>query len=231
MTEDVHALVGAYALDAVDGEERVAFEEHLANCGDCQAELPGMQAAAARLGGAHVAEPPAHLRQQVMDRISRTRQQAPVVRHVGSRRTPWRSLVAVAAAVVVVAGGFGIAVEQSRVGDAQRRGDLIAAVVSDPGKQEATVSVTGGGTAQVTWVKGAALVTMRGMPPAPAHHTYQLWKKLPDESVVSLGVIGARPTKPIFVDHLGDSTALAVTVEPAGGVRQPTTTPTVVVPI
>ena len=41
---DIHALSGAYAVDAVDDIERAEFERHLATCADCReevAELPG----------------------------------------------------------------------------------------------------------------------------------------------------------------------------------------------
>jgi len=36
---DIHALSGAYALDAVDDIERAEFERHLAACPPCQAYL------------------------------------------------------------------------------------------------------------------------------------------------------------------------------------------------
>jgi len=37
-THEIHALSGAYAVDALDPEERARFEEHLAACAECQAE-------------------------------------------------------------------------------------------------------------------------------------------------------------------------------------------------
>jgi anti-sigma factor RsiW len=36
---DIHALGGAYALDAVDDLERVAFDRHLAECETCALEV------------------------------------------------------------------------------------------------------------------------------------------------------------------------------------------------
>ena len=35
-----HAQIGAYALDSLPAEERIAFEAHLRECGACQDELP-----------------------------------------------------------------------------------------------------------------------------------------------------------------------------------------------
>ena len=36
---DVHSLTGAYAVDALDDLERARFEQHLATCADCVAEI------------------------------------------------------------------------------------------------------------------------------------------------------------------------------------------------
>jgi anti-sigma factor RsiW len=54
--EDASALLGAYALDAVDGVERTDLEEHLASCPRCRAELDGLREAAGALGNS--VEPP-----------------------------------------------------------------------------------------------------------------------------------------------------------------------------
>jgi anti-sigma factor RsiW len=56
---DMHALAGAYALDALDGAERDRFERHLRRCRACESELRGFAATAAALGVAAAAEPPA----------------------------------------------------------------------------------------------------------------------------------------------------------------------------
>ncbi len=232
MSEDVHALVGAYALGAVDDVERQVFERHLAQCADCQAELPGLLAAVARLGGAQVASPPADLRVSVMERVARTPQLAPLTAPTQLRpRSRWSRVLAVAAVLALLVGIGGVAVEQQRLVHERSRADRIAAVASDPHKRTRTWPVVGGGTAEITDVRGAALVSLRGLPAAPDDRTYQLWKKLPDDSVVSLGVLGRRPSKTTFVDNLGNSTALAVTIERSGGADQPTTTPTVVMPL
>ena len=36
MSDDLHSLSGAYALDALDDDERADFEEHLARCATCR---------------------------------------------------------------------------------------------------------------------------------------------------------------------------------------------------
>ncbi|MDQ3591957.1 MAG: zf-HC2 domain-containing protein, partial [Actinomycetota bacterium] len=41
MSAEMHAMVGAYALDALDHIEQVSFESHLASCPMCADELVG----------------------------------------------------------------------------------------------------------------------------------------------------------------------------------------------
>src|SRR4051794_36467036 len=99
--EQVQALLGAYAIDAVDADEVVAVEAHLEECSRCHAELAEMREVAAFLahsGG----DAPAGL----WDRIATSLGENPpplrleVQRERRRARTPWlRPLAAVAAAV------------------------------------------------------------------------------------------------------------------------------------
>lgn len=75
MTEDLHQLAGAYALDALSDEEREQFEAHLSDCDDCQAEVADFRDTTAMLG-AGVAEPaPEGMRSRVLDAIEHTPQE------------------------------------------------------------------------------------------------------------------------------------------------------------
>ncbi|MBU2075761.1 MAG: zf-HC2 domain-containing protein, partial [Actinobacteria bacterium] len=40
---DVHALSGAYAVDALDDIERAQFERHLVECAECRAEVDSLR--------------------------------------------------------------------------------------------------------------------------------------------------------------------------------------------
>jgi anti-sigma-K factor RskA len=66
----LHALAGAYALDALEAAERDRFERHLLDCRACQAEVRGFAATAAALGAAVAAQPPPHLRQRVLAAVA-----------------------------------------------------------------------------------------------------------------------------------------------------------------
>lgn len=48
--EEASELLGPYALDAVDGDEFVELEKHLASCPRCQSELDSLREVAAALG-------------------------------------------------------------------------------------------------------------------------------------------------------------------------------------
>ena len=70
--DDASELLGAYALDAVDGDERVSLEEHLATCPRCRAELDSLHEVAGALGNS--GEPlPAGLWSSISDRLGHDR--------------------------------------------------------------------------------------------------------------------------------------------------------------
>ena len=75
---DVHKLTGAYATDALDDAERAAFEQHVATCEDCRAEVQELLEAAARLAETSATSAPASLRSSVLAGISQVRPLPPL---------------------------------------------------------------------------------------------------------------------------------------------------------
>src|SRR5918994_3528031 len=66
----IHELSAAYALDALDADERRAFEEHLGECERCRADVAEFWGAAALLAyGAPAAAPPAGLRDRLLEQV------------------------------------------------------------------------------------------------------------------------------------------------------------------
>ena len=55
---EIHALSGAYAVDALDHIERCTSSEHLATCPACRTEVDCLREAAALLAETTAAEPP-----------------------------------------------------------------------------------------------------------------------------------------------------------------------------
>ena len=70
---DLHKLTGAYAVDALDELERARFEQHLATCDDCRAEVAELRETAALLADTVATHPPASLRESVLAGISQVR--------------------------------------------------------------------------------------------------------------------------------------------------------------
>ena len=102
---DIHALSGAYAVDALDDIERAQFEQHLAACADCRAEVASLRETAALLAETARTTPPAALRDAVLAGITQIRplppRPVPVARRraSGARRRGWMpALVAAAVA-------------------------------------------------------------------------------------------------------------------------------------
>lgn len=101
-----HIEVGAYALGLLEPPDRRAFEDHLARCASCDAELAELRGIAATLDGiAPIPEPapappdPAALAVLLRRRTRRDR-----------RRRAALTLAAAAAAVVLVGGALGTGV-------------------------------------------------------------------------------------------------------------------------
>ncbi|MDF9715146.1 anti-sigma factor [Nocardioides sp. ChNu-153] len=150
---DIHALTGAYAVDALSDAERAEFEEHLALCADCRAEVASLQEAAALLPLVSETPVPASLRASVLDSIAQVRPLPPVgpeplhpaapsAAHsvaappaapsnvVPMRRRRLRTALVAAAAAVVVATGVGVTAQQ--LGDDGRDGPSIADPTQGP---------------------------------------------------------------------------------------------------
>jgi anti-sigma-K factor RskA len=66
----VHALAGAYALDALEIAERSRFERHLRGCRSCTREVRGFTATATALGLAAATTPPPSLRGRVLEAVA-----------------------------------------------------------------------------------------------------------------------------------------------------------------
>jgi len=231
MSAELHAMGGAYALDALDERERAAFEAHLTGCPTCTVELAEFRATAARLSDAVATRPPASLRDSVLATASRTAQERPVVplRHPVPRWRRQAPMLAAAAATVVVVGAVGAYVhEHGQLTDLQDRDRREAAVmVADDA--DAFVTETGGTTVKVVSSESmdGAVVLMRGVPRLEDGRSYQLWA-LDNGRAESLGVMGnddVGGTTSHLVEGLSGAEQVAVTVEPEGGSDQPSQAP------
>lgn len=79
MTTDLHNLCGAYAVDALDDDERPEFENHLAQCPHCSDELAGLLQAAAAMSAIDPVAPSAEVRANLLREIRTVRPLPPLV--------------------------------------------------------------------------------------------------------------------------------------------------------
>lgn len=224
---EIHALSGAYAVDALDDLERARFEEHLAACAECRAEVHSLQDATLVLSELSEAAPPAALRAKVLAEIKTVRPLPPVVARLERRRPRrWTNLVA-AAAVLGVLGGGAIAVQQFTQ-DSSSQLDQASRVLTAADVKHVSVEFTSGASATVSRSEseGRAVLVARDMRRAPSGRVYQLWLQKGGEMVSAGLMTGGAETSTVVLDgDANDATAAGITLEPEGGSTAPTSEP------
>ncbi|WP_422770399.1 anti-sigma factor [Plantactinospora sp. WMMC1484] len=235
---DIHTLVGAYVLDAVDDLERAAFDRHLADCDSCAAEVGELRETAARLTDGAWSVPPPRLRTEVLAQVSRTRQDRPgrlSGRDGRSALSRWRAVTAgaVAAAVLAVAAGVtGYLVQQQRVHDeraatvaARAELERVRDILDAPDLVVGREGLAGGGRLSVfrSPAGDTAVVLLAGAPRVPDDRAYHLWL-VEGSTPRPAGVLAAGTgDDTVVLTGMSGSDAVAVTVEPATGSARPTT--------
>lgn len=249
---DVHALSGAYALDALEPAEAAAFEQHLESCATCREEVRSLREAAGALALDVEEAPPASLRSSVLAGISQVRPLPPVDRSepekaaapvdevaaARSRRTRMRSpwLVGAAAALALLAGAAVVRSVQlgSQLDSVSAQAAEVTAVLTAPDATTTSASVTTGGRAAVVSSAslGKSVLVTDGMAPAPAGRTYQIWYLSESGAPASAGFVpDGGSTAVVLEGDLAGASGVGVTVEPVGGSPAPTTTPVLAVAV
>ena len=227
---DVHGLTAAYALDGLPPDERARFERHLPGCAACTDEVAGFRETASRLAAAVATEPPATLRDQVLDEVARTPQLGRIDAAARVLRSRWLAVAggAVAAAAIVAAVLFGIAAghSQDRLDGMRHQQREIAAVL---GSRDATVhkaAVATGGTATVVMSHRmhALVFSATGLKPPPTGRRYELWlvRSRGDASAGMLPTTAHGSAVLAMASGLQSGDALGLSVEPSSGSPHPT---------
>jgi anti-sigma factor RsiW len=222
---DIHALSGAYVLDALNDLERAEFERHLVTCTSCQTEVRSLRDTAAHLADIATTPPPADLRAQVLAGARAVRPLPP--RTVGVHRRRWRIPAIAAAAALVVGLGAGVATEWRPWQPDTEQVSLADRVRQAPDAQSWTQSLPSGGVVTVTRSKsvGMAVWQSKGLEPATSGRVYELWLQAPDESLKPAGLFSAGDSEVVMRGDASDAIGAGVTEEPAGGSAAPTTEP------
>lgn len=223
--DELDELLGAYAIDAIDPDERRLVEDYIASNPRAAAEVEQHREVATLLAFTGSDAP-----EGLWDRIVATLDEpapdpGPELARVlpvdlTARRTArmasfgkWAlasaaaAVVAVSAVVVFGLGGrssdpLQAAVEEVRADRDSRR----AVLVNDDGL----------GIEVLVDESGLGYILGETLPQLPRDLTYQLWGVVGDQ-VISIGILGPNPRIATFTAK-GDLAALAITIEPSGGV-------------
>jgi len=250
---EVVDLLGAYALDALEGDERAAVEHHARHCRPCMDEIVDHREVAGLLTPGW-AKPPAGLWEKIaaaLEEVPPPLDLAPAIAMkpgpaaapmtTSSGPPPRRrsvatgiaAMIAIAAVTVVGFLGFRVADDNRLLGklaigqhgeELQR--SVNAALAEPQARKVALRSEDGASTAEaVVLTDGTGYLVRSNLPALTADRTYQLWA-LVGTSRISVGVLGPEPRISSFKMD-GDVWALAITDEAAGGVESTKKNPVV----
>ncbi|MDO9494720.1 MAG: anti-sigma factor [Nocardioides sp.] len=223
MSSDIHALSGAYAVDALDDIERAQFERHLAACDACRAEVESLREASAMLAETAAAAPPAALRDRVLAGIETVRPLPPVVSIAPERRRRrFPGLVAAAAVVTLI--GVGGAVWQPWSDETSQQVSATERVLQAPDAEVLTQELDNGAVVTLTRSKdlNQAVLTTEDMPALVSGTVYEVWLQH-DDVMVPAGLMDEAGSATVLLK--GDpatANGAGITVEPEGGSDVPT---------
>lgn len=237
--DDVMTLATPYALHAMTDNELAVIDRFLLSVPPQVAhafadEVRAVRETMAVMSAATAAEPPDDLRARLLASLGSAPEApeapdapaAPVVQlrtRQPAEKSRRRSVVLAAAATVAIGlgvlGGWGL-----RPASTPSTQDLIFAA-SDV--RTVTGEIPTGGTATVVFSRerNAGVLVMNNVAPPKTGTVYQMWL-VNDKAARSAGTMDAAavaPSTTAVLDDLGNSKALAFTVEPGNGSQRPTT--------
>jgi anti-sigma-K factor RskA len=237
---ELDELLGAYALDAVDDDEREQVEAYLDRTPEARSLVAEYRETAALLAHSGTEAPPG-LWERIEQTLDEEQPQLATPLPGGvvafeSRRARFRRRIAVAvgvAAAVVVVSSLTVKVVQQddRIDELSREagnGSVLAAAETasrDPQADRVTLSSTDGALeARAVYLPdGDGFLVENNLRPLPPDRTYQLWALLGDpgaERAISAGVLGPDPGVTAFRVQ-GPVAGLAITDEQSPGSVSP----------
>ncbi|RJQ85433.1 MAG: hypothetical protein C4519_03420 [Desulfobacteraceae bacterium] len=242
--EKYEELAAGYVLGALDEHDRHRFEFHLAGgCEQCETSLREARQVTDGLGFAlKPMAPRKEVRAKLFDRIRLDDQAAEVTEpSEPSRRGLWAPLALAASLLLVVGLSYQVYslyqnIETERM--SRREAEKKVAQLQESfnalvAPQTRTITLAGQGQASGAQAKAFIDPAQRriflyvyNLPPTPPGKTYQLWL-IVEGTPVSAGIFEVNPDGSARFDAqrlqpFEGPITVAVTVEPAGGVPQPT---------
>jgi anti-sigma-K factor RskA len=237
---DLDSLLGAYALDALDAEDRARVDAYLERDATARAQVDEMRETAATLAllpDAAMDAPP-DMWERIAQQIATDAEAAAptavpqperddlAARRARRTRTRWTAVAAVAAAIAIVVLAAQVTSLRNQLDNSRSSATAMAIAfgraAKAPGAREAGLRSQSGATLAriVLLPDGAGYLRGDRLERLPANQTYQLWAVTGSETkptVVSAGVLGPDPSALGF-HASGPVRAFAVTIEKAGGV-------------
>lgn len=226
--EDFETIAAFDALGVASRNDVALLAAHAGGCIPCRRARDEYAEAVTLLArGLPPVAPPRVARDEVVDSVARG---------IDSRRGSW--WIAAAAALVLLVFGWRETVRRDAMRDLQQKNEKLAsAVASLTATSTRTIALAGQEVAPTASAKvflepdrRRAIVFFHDLPANPGDKSYQLWIIRADEpKPVSAGVFDVTRdgAASISIENLPLATeikALAVTLEPKGGVAQPTNT-------
>jgi len=239
-----------YALGALDADERSAFEAHLASCEMCKQKLAAAQQRMGLIATAlQQTDPPSHVKNALLQRIRQESRMDHTPAFTPAHQSFWSFLklpmlawgcVALIAVVALVLANktqdlqhrlntLQAEMQTQQAANAMNR--RVADLLTSPQTQHVALKQPTDATKPEGRVyyqqKQGLLFYAANLPAASADHVYQLWLVPTEGAPISAGTFQTNaqgeasvilPTLPAGVT----AKAFAVTLEPAGGVPQPT---------
>jgi anti-sigma-K factor RskA len=218
---EIADLLPAYVLNAMEGEERCALMEHLAECRLHDAALQEERQAALLLAEAiPPVAPPISLRASLLDAFEKeiagagTQAEEPV--RVPERRKPLLQLLRTPSFAYGLAAGLLVLAVALGAWGVSRGSD-------QPGGVRLASARNNDQRLDVTYLPDRDLAVLNFDLPTPGTgKTYQAWQ-IVDGKPVSLGVLNQSSGTVTFSANLDKAQAVAISIEPTGGSRTPTT--------
>jgi anti-sigma-K factor RskA len=212
--EHLDELIAAHALGALDADAAAAAEQHLAECPQCRTKLAEYRSVAAGLAlSVPQASPPPDLRDRILAAVEPVvSTAAPAAEPRSRRRLRWPSIAVPA---------LGLAVVALLIWNISLRNDVNSLHSSLSHDRTATMAGFGNVVAQ----SGGTVRIFASPSAPPSGKTYEAWVISPAGTALPAGTFSSASTGFTLTQHGHTGDTIAVTVEPAGGTKQPTTKP------
>ncbi|HUK30522.1 MAG TPA: anti-sigma factor [Candidatus Acidoferrum sp.] len=239
-----------YALGVLEGEEKQALEAHIAVCAACAAKSAEARGRVSLLAlASKPIAPPAVVKSRLMEQVraesspARAREESRTTERAGGLFGRWTWAWAAAAAVLALATGFlwyQNVKEQEKIQQALREATATELKIQNAQKliailqapDSVMISMASSDSSQVTGkvcynARLGKLACSTHLPAAPSDKSYQLWLVPMAGNPVSAGLIAPNmiSTDDMWMTDVKAgmaAKAFAVTLEPAGGMPQPT---------